>query len=91
VILLDLVMPNMDGFEMLAALRESPALRDIPTVIISAQDPAGQPIMSSALALTQNGGISTRQLLACISALTQTLGVSATQDAAPALQAVPTA
>jgi CheY-like chemotaxis protein len=88
VILLDLIMPNMDGFEMLAALRESPALCDIPTIIISAQDPAGQPIMSSALAVTQSGGISTRQLLACINAMTQIL--SATQDVAPAPQAVPT-
>ncbi|MCL5999737.1 MAG: ATP-binding protein [Chloroflexi bacterium] len=89
VILLDLIMPNMDGFEMLAALNESPSLRDIPKIVISAQDPAGQPIMSSALAVVQAGGISARQLLTCVAAMTRIL--SATQDDEPALQATPVA
>ncbi len=34
-ILLDLVMPVMDGFELLAELRVDPALAGIPVVIIS--------------------------------------------------------
>ncbi len=89
VILLDLVMPNLDGFEMLSTLRESPALSSIPVIIISARDPIGQPIMSNTLAIMQEGGFSTRQLLACISAVTQIL--SAPQDAAPMLREAPSA
>jgi len=38
VILLDLVMPGMDGFEFLQRLKSSPALSMIPTIMISAQD-----------------------------------------------------
>lgn len=38
VILLDLVMPGMDGFELLRRLKTSPALAMIPTIMISAQD-----------------------------------------------------
>ncbi len=38
VILLDLVMPGMDGFELLRRLKSSPALAMIPTIMISAQD-----------------------------------------------------
>jgi CheY-like chemotaxis protein len=88
-ILLDLIMPHMNGFEMLAALNESAALRDIPTMVISAQDPAGQPIMSSALAIVQGGGISARQLLSCIAAISRIL--STAQDGEPVLQAAPPA
>jgi adenylate cyclase len=35
VILLDIVMPEMDGYEVLAALRDDPALHHIPVIVIS--------------------------------------------------------
>jgi CheY-like chemotaxis protein len=76
-ILLDLVMPEMDGFQFLAARAADPALRAIPAVIISAKDPAGQPIISPALAVARGGGISVGQLLACIEALTRILATAA--------------
>ena len=37
-ILLDLMMPEMDGFELLAALRERPEWERIPVVVITAKD-----------------------------------------------------
>jgi len=37
-ILLDLMMPEMDGFELLAALRERPEWEKIPVVVITAKD-----------------------------------------------------
>jgi adenylate cyclase len=38
VILLDIVMPEMDGYEVLAALRDDPALRHIPIIVITGVD-----------------------------------------------------
>ena len=38
VILLDIVMPEMDGYETLAALKADPALLDLPVIIISGVD-----------------------------------------------------
>jgi adenylate cyclase len=38
VILLDIVMPVMDGYETLAALRDDPALRHLPVIVISGVD-----------------------------------------------------
>jgi two-component system chemotaxis response regulator CheY len=35
VILLDIMMPNMDGFEVLTRLRADPALSGIPTFVLS--------------------------------------------------------
>ncbi len=38
VILLDLMMPQMNGFEMLRAMRENPAWHDVPVVIVTSKD-----------------------------------------------------
>jgi CheY-like chemotaxis protein len=73
VILLDLVMPEMDGFEFLSLKNQNPAWADIPTILISAQDPLGQPIVSKSLAVTCAGGLSVRRLLDCIKALSAIL------------------
>jgi serine phosphatase RsbU (regulator of sigma subunit) len=37
-ILLDIMMPVMDGFEVLSCLKADPATRDIPVIVISAQN-----------------------------------------------------
>jgi hypothetical protein len=50
-------------------MRQDPALREIPTILISARDPLGQPITSNAVAATARGGLSTRELLSSIEAL----------------------
>ena len=73
VMLVDLVMPEMDGFKLLAAKSADPELRNIPALVTSARDPAGQPIVTSAVAITQQGGLSVQQLLDSIEALTRLL------------------
>ncbi len=37
-ILLDLIMPEMDGFEFLSAMREQPAWRSIPVMVMTSKD-----------------------------------------------------
>ena len=68
-ILLDLMMPEMNGFQFLAEKEQDPSLREIPTILISARDPLGHPIMSDALAVTCADGLSVRELLASVEAL----------------------
>ncbi len=69
VILLDLLMPEMDGFQLLAIRNDDPTLREVPVVLVSARDPLAQPIVSHALAVTCRGGLSVHQLLRSIEAL----------------------
>lgn len=74
VILLDLVMPEMDGFQFLQHKNLDPALCPIPVILISAQDQRGHPIVSNFIAATRSGGISVQQLLDSIQALSGILG-----------------
>jgi signal transduction histidine kinase/CheY-like chemotaxis protein len=73
VILLDLTMPEMDGFQFLEARAEDPALAAIPVILISARDPKGQPIASSALAVTRGGGLSVHQIVDCVKVISAML------------------
>ena len=72
-LLLDLIMPGMDGFQVLQEKSRDPAIRDIPVVVITSRDPSGEPIVSDMLTVARGGGLSVRHLLACIEALSRIL------------------
>jgi len=63
--LLDIVMPNMDGWQVLELKSRDEAMRDIPVVLVSAQDPAEQPMVSQALLAAMGKGLSLSKLLRC--------------------------
>jgi signal transduction histidine kinase/CheY-like chemotaxis protein len=62
-ILLDIIMPGMDGFTFLAEKNQSPVLKDIPVIILSATDPNGQPIMIPLIQVARMGGFSIPEFL----------------------------
>ncbi len=66
VILLDLVMPGMNGFQVLEEKAQDPTIAGIPVIIISSRDPSGDPIVGHTLTVTQANGLSQRNLIACI-------------------------
>lgn len=72
-VLVDLIMPGVDGFQFIATKNQDDEMRDIPVVVLSAQDPVGQPIVCKAVAATRGGGISARRLLASVEAMIQIL------------------
>ena len=49
VMLLDLVMPDLDGFAVLREKDLDDSIRDIPVIIVSSNDPSGTPIVSDHL------------------------------------------
>ena len=73
VVLLDLIMPGMDGFHVLGEKRRDAAIRDIPVVVTTSRDPTGRPIVSDALTVTRSGGLSARDLLSVIWAVSAAL------------------
>lgn len=72
-IIMDLSMPRMDGFQFLETRETNPALRQIPVILISARDPLGQPLASNALTVMRGGGLSVNQILNSIAVLSQIL------------------
>ena len=71
VILLDLMMPGMDGFHVLEEKKKDPAIRDIPVIVISSRDPAGEPILMPTVEMSRSGGLTVIDLLNCINALSE--------------------
>ena len=66
-ILLDLMMPEMDGFDFVAAIRENAAWRSIPIVVITAKDlsPEDHERLNGYVArVLQKGALSRETLLA---------------------------
>jgi signal transduction histidine kinase/CheY-like chemotaxis protein len=72
--LLDLIMPDMSGLEVLNRLRGNPALACLPVIMVSAGDAAAQqgPLQAPnvhRLTVVKSGGLKTQEWLASIKAL----------------------
>ena len=64
-VLLDVVMPGLDGWQVLQRKQQDPHIRGIPVYMVSAQDATSQPLTTPALLLTQGNGVSLSQLVSC--------------------------
>lgn len=81
VLLLDLMMPGMTGFQVLAEKAHDPAIAAIPVIVISSLDPTGDPLAGNTLTITQGAGLSQRNLSACIQAVGQILAPTTVEPA----------
>ncbi|OQA45619.1 MAG: Signal transduction histidine-protein kinase BarA [Chloroflexi bacterium ADurb.Bin325] len=79
-VLLDLILPGLDGYRVLRAKNTDPDLRDIPVIVISSRDPGGQPIVSDQMTITRPGGLSLRDLAACVAGVSEVLAGGATKE-----------
>ena len=66
VVLLDLVMPGVDGYQIIEEKKRDPEIRDIPVIAVSALDPARESVIGNSLALARSGGLVFHDLLTCI-------------------------
>lgn len=73
VILLDLLMPGMDGYQLLQEKKQDLHIRDIPVIAISAQDPVRGPAGSGFLTVTRGGGLLQKELFSCITEISRIL------------------
>jgi CheY-like chemotaxis protein len=79
-VILDLVMPRMDGFRLLEQRSQDPSLLQIPIIVVSALDPSGSMILSSALAVTRPEGLTVPQLLGCLEGLSRLFAAGRPND-----------
>ncbi len=72
-VLLDLALPGLNGFEVVAAVRKDPTLASVRIIVTSAQDPASEPIISDHVTLFRANGFSGKELVEIIHALAETV------------------
>lgn len=72
-VLLDLGLPDQDGYTILRYKNMDPSLQQIPVVIISARDPLGGPVVTGRLRVEMVGGLSLHDIAECATALTAAL------------------
>jgi CheY-like chemotaxis protein len=76
VVLLDLFLPELDGFQVLKEKERDPAISAIPVIVISSNDPAGVPIVANQFSVRRSNGISVNEFLDCLMAVIDTLNSS---------------
>lgn len=72
-IILDLIMPEMDGFDFLSMKVKDEKIQKIPVIVVTSQDTSKRPIICKQLTITRYGGLSTSDLLSCIQSLCNVL------------------
>ncbi len=64
-VLLDIVLPDIDGWQLLGIKSQEEEIRDIPVIIVSAQDAREQPLLSPVLLVALGDGLPVSRLLRC--------------------------
>ena len=73
IILMDLIMPSMDGFQVLAEKSRDQTISSIPVIVISARDPMGEPLLGNTLSISESGGFTVANLMDCLQVLSNVL------------------
>jgi CheY-like chemotaxis protein len=69
VVLLDVLMPDMTGVQMLEVKGQQEAIRSIPVILLTDQDLIAAPLNSEELTITRKGGLPPGELVQCVSLL----------------------
>jgi signal transduction histidine kinase/CheY-like chemotaxis protein len=65
VVLLDIIMPGLDGWRVLETMRSEEYARNVPVFLLTAQDVASQPLMTKVFVAATRPGLSLGKLLRC--------------------------
>ena len=69
VVLLDLIMPGMDGFQVLDEMRQDPAINEVPVVLLTATSPKEARLAESQIIIGRSDGLRITEVLRCLEAV----------------------
>ncbi|MGH2461361.1 MAG: ATP-binding protein, partial [Chloroflexota bacterium] len=85
VVLLDLLMPGLDGYAVLRDIRSDARLRDVPVIVITARGEEEEAVTAGMIGITRRGGLPVGDLMRCLRvSIDALLGSSDTAGPAPA-------
>jgi CheY-like chemotaxis protein/anti-sigma regulatory factor (Ser/Thr protein kinase) len=84
IVLLDLMLPDISGYEVLKIKHDDLEICAIPVIVVSSTDPSGLPIVANRFSLHRYGGLSIKEFITCLMAVNESLNPSA-QKPHPAL------
>jgi signal transduction histidine kinase/CheY-like chemotaxis protein len=65
-VLVDLLMPDVDGYAVIEQMRGDAALRDVPVVVVSARGAEEHTVTVESLGLSRPGGLTVGETMACL-------------------------
>jgi signal transduction histidine kinase/CheY-like chemotaxis protein len=80
VMILDLLLPEFSGFDVLKEKLIDPAILGIPVLVVSSRDPSGAPIICDRLTVARKGGFAVQDLMGSILTLSDNLSLKRWND-----------
>jgi signal transduction histidine kinase/CheY-like chemotaxis protein len=91
VVLLDLLLPSVDGYSVLCEMRNDSLLREIPVVVISAKGTGEEAMRTSSLGINRADGLTVGEVMRCLRGSLDALLELSAQSSVPRQTAGPAA
>jgi len=72
-VLLDMVLPDKDGKQVLSEKKADGNIRDIPVIVVSSRDPIHESVTTNTLVVKRKNGLTARELVQFIEAISAIL------------------
>ena len=68
VLLLDLLMPSLSGYELLEEMSADPSLSDVPVIVVTGAEDRDERIVAEMVGVTRPGGLAVGEAMTCLKA-----------------------
>ena len=72
-VILDMILPDINGFDLLGEKGSDPQIRGIPVIVVSSTDPSGIPIVANRFSVNCTNGLSVKEFLGCLNAVSEVM------------------
>ena len=88
-VLLDLLMPDVDGYTVLTRMRADPRLHHVPVVVITAREYGDESVVADRLEISRLDGLTVGEVMSCVAANLSALRTPKARSSEPTPRAAP--